>query len=120
MLCDLDLYLRRSGGNRFILKDIPPSIHAAFRENIQPRLPHTPRIRIPLDTIPDRDILVYRYLTEDFLSLAKKQIPIQARKQILKTSLQGIAELHDRDIVHLGKLRAIQLLSIRSCMTDRS
>lgn len=29
---------------------------------------------------------------------------MQARKQILKASLRGIVELHDRDIVHLGKL----------------
>jgi serine/threonine protein kinase len=33
-------------------------------------------------------------LTDDFLSLVKKQI--------LKAGLQGIVELHDRDIVHLG------------------
>ena len=28
---------------------------------------------------------------------------MRARKQILKASLQGIAELHDREVVHLGK-----------------
>jgi hypothetical protein len=36
---------------------------------------------------------------------------MQARKKILKTSLQGIAELHDLDIVHLGKLHTIPPLS---------
>lgn len=29
---------------------------------------------------------------------------MQAKKQILKASLRGIVELHDRDIAHLGKL----------------
>lgn len=34
---------------------------------------------------------------------------MQARKQILKASLRGIAELHSRDVVHLGKIRTIRL-----------
>jgi len=29
---------------------------------------------------------------------------MRARKQILKASLRGLVELHDRDIVHLGNL----------------
>lgn len=35
--------------------------------------------------------------------MVKDQIPVRARKEVLKAALQGIAELHDRDIVHLGK-----------------
>ncbi|KAL3706307.1 hypothetical protein TMatcc_007317 [Talaromyces marneffei ATCC 18224] len=34
--------------------------------------------------------------------LVKNQISTKARKQILKASLRGIAELHSHDIVHLG------------------
>ncbi|EEH39445.2 hypothetical protein PAAG_08714 [Paracoccidioides lutzii Pb01] len=40
-------------------------------------------------------------MKDDFLSLDRKQISMQARKQILKGSLRGIAELHSHDIVHL-------------------
>lgn len=47
-------------------------------------------------------MLVYEYLDDDFLSLVRKQIPMQARRQILKASLHGLADLHDKDIVHLG------------------
>ncbi len=86
-----------------MLKDIPKSIFSNFNENIQPRLHEHPNIRLPIDTIRDQRIFAYRYLTDDFLSLVKKQISLRARKQILKASLRGIAELHDRDIVHLGK-----------------
>jgi hypothetical protein len=46
---------------------------------------------------------VYNYLSNDFLSLVKENISLQARKRILKASLLGIAELHDQHIVHLGK-----------------
>jgi hypothetical protein len=44
---------------------------------------------------------------------------MQTRKRILKTSLQGIAELHDRDIVHLGKsYTQLNCWQGRSCMAD--
>ncbi|KAI0908726.1 kinase domain-containing protein [Ustulina deusta] len=95
------VWLATSGSEEFVLKDIPKSIFSNFNENIQPRLHEHPNIRLPSDTIRDQRIFAYRYLTDDFLSLVKKQISLRARKQILKASLRGIAELHDRDIVHL-------------------
>jgi serine/threonine protein kinase len=53
---------------------------------------------------------MYKYLDDGFLNLVKKQIPMNARKEILKESLQGIAELHERDVVHLGILRDLVFL----------
>jgi hypothetical protein len=38
-----------------------------------------------------------------FQSLVRRQIPMRARKEILKATLQGIGDMHDRDIVHLGE-----------------
>ena len=84
------------------MKDIPQNMFSAFNENILPRLPRAPRIRLPLDTIPDQRIFVYEYLNDDILSLVRNQIPMRARKEILKATLQGIADMHDHDIVHLG------------------
>lgn len=81
---------------------MPLSISEHFSRDIHPRLPRSPRIRLPLDTIPDRHTLVYKYLSDDLLSLVKQQVSERALKQILKASLQGIAELHDCDMVHLG------------------
>ena len=53
---------------------------------------------------------MYKYMDDDFLSLVRrKQIPMQARKQVLKSSLQGIAELHSHDVVHLGESNAVKL-----------
>ncbi|KAI4125377.1 MAG: hypothetical protein LQ347_005397 [Umbilicaria vellea] len=95
------VWLATSGQDKFVFKDIPKDIFSGFNEKIWPRLPDSPYIRLPSDTIPDQRIFVYKYLTDDFLSLVKKQIPMHARKQILKASLHGIAELHDRDVVHL-------------------
>jgi hypothetical protein len=42
-------------------------------------------------------------MSDDLLTPMRNGISIKARKQILKASLKGIAELHSHDIVHLGK-----------------
>lgn len=90
-----------------MLKDIPKNIFSSFNEDIWPQLrrrgSECPHIRLPFDTIPDQRIFVYRYLDDDFLSLVRKKPSLQARRQILKASLKGIAALHDQDVVHLGK-----------------
>jgi hypothetical protein len=79
------------------------NILSAFNEDIRPRLPQTARIRVPLDEIPGQRVFVYEHLKDDFLGMVKDQIAVRARKEVLKAALQGTAELHDRDIVHLGK-----------------
>ncbi|KAE8338728.1 hypothetical protein BDV24DRAFT_153340 [Aspergillus arachidicola] len=95
------VWLATSGQDQFILKDTPKDIFSNFNEKIRSQLVESPYIRLPWDNIPDERILVYRYLTDDFLNLVREGIPIHIRKQLLKASLRGIAELHDRQIVHL-------------------
>ncbi|RFU28457.1 hypothetical protein B7463_g7894, partial [Scytalidium lignicola] len=89
------------GKDQFVLKDMPKDILSGFNEKIRPQLHESPYIRLPWDIILGQRILVYKYLTDDFLHLVRKQIPMRARKQILKACLRGIAELHDRQVVHL-------------------
>ena len=85
------------------MKDIPQSYHSNFTENTWPQLRQRqhPNIRLPLDTVPDERISVYKYLSHDLLELARTSLGSHSRKRILKATLQGLAELHDRDIVHL-------------------
>lgn len=97
------------------MKDVPENIYSQFREDIWPHLRETSHIRLPLDTIPGQRVLVYEYLDDDFLALVRRKLPLQARKQILKSALQGISELHDRDIVHLGSVRRLSAVD-RSCI----
>ncbi|PYI08452.1 putative calcium/calmodulin dependent protein kinase [Aspergillus sclerotiicarbonarius CBS 121057] len=95
------VWLATSGQGQFVLKDIPKNIFDNFYERILPQIHETPHIRFPCDTIPGQRILVYKYLTDDFLDLVKKGISLQTRKHILKASLRGIAELHEQHVVHL-------------------
>ncbi|PYH34418.1 putative calcium/calmodulin dependent protein kinase [Aspergillus neoniger CBS 115656] len=95
------VWLAKSGKDKFILKDIPRDIYDNFTVDIRPRLWKNSHIRLPCDSIPGQRIFVYKYMTDDFLSLVKRGISTQSRKQILKASLLGIAELHEQHVVHL-------------------
>lgn len=63
----------------------------------------SPYLRLMCDAIPKQSIIIYDYATDHLLSLAQKEIPLSARKRILRDTLRGLAELHDRNIVHAGK-----------------
>lgn len=63
-----------------------------------------PYLRLLQDTIPEQSMFVYKYFTDDLLSLARKGLPITLAKRILKDTLRGLAVLHDQNIVHTGKL----------------
>ena len=101
----------RSGQNKYILKDITRDIYDKFTEEIQPRLCKTNHIRLPCDSISGQRVFVYKYMTDDFLSLVKRGISTRTRKQILKSCLLGIAEMHEQQVVHLGNKQLIRLLS---------
>lgn len=78
---------------------------SGFDENIKPRLDRTPYIRLPLDTIPEQRILVYKYLTDDFLNIAKKAIPIRAKRRIIRDSLRGKLLSYMTDILSILVIR---------------
>jgi serine/threonine protein kinase len=49
-------------------------------------------------------MFVFKYLTDNLLHLTQKDLSLEVTKRILKDALRGIAELHDQDIVHTGRL----------------
>lgn len=93
-----------SGRDRFVLKDVPPNILANFDERVLPRLRvnASPLLRVPVDRIPDRHTLVHEYLTDDFFQLVRKALSMQNRRKTLAACARAIADLHERDVVHLG------------------
>ncbi|KAF2870900.1 serine/threonine protein kinase [Massariosphaeria phaeospora] len=95
------VWLATSGNEKFVLKDIPEAIYSNFNDLIQPNLRESSYIRLPCDRIPNQRIFVYKYLTDDLLSVIRGGVPVKARRQILKAGLRGISELHSQDVVHL-------------------
>jgi hypothetical protein len=63
-----------------------------------------PHLRLLQDTVPEQSVFVYKYFTDDLLSMAQMDLPIAFTKRILKDALRGLAALHDQNIVHTGKL----------------
>jgi len=83
------------------LKAIPPNNYE-FRLEIYQRLGSCPYVRGLDDTCPTHSIFIFKYLKENLLSLIQKNLPIAITKKILKYALQGLAAMHDKDIVHNG------------------
>jgi serine/threonine protein kinase len=63
-----------------------------------------PYLRLSQDTVPELSMFVYKYFTDDLLSLVRKGLPIALTKRILKDTLRGLAAMHDQNIIHTGKL----------------
>ncbi|OJJ74559.1 hypothetical protein ASPBRDRAFT_668090 [Aspergillus brasiliensis CBS 101740] len=89
-----------TGGQRFILK----YIHAVNFEDLQDvnnRLySHASHVRLAQDIIPHKSMFVFEYFTGHLLRLAQLDLSLGTKKMLLKEALLGIAELHDKDIVH--------------------
>jgi hypothetical protein len=93
---------RSSDEEQFILKEIPDAIFSAYETTLRQQIRESPYLRLPFEAIPQQRIHVYRWLTDDFLSLINKKIAMKWRKKILKDSLRGLMDLHATDVVHLG------------------
>ncbi|OJZ92141.1 hypothetical protein ASPFODRAFT_55764 [Aspergillus luchuensis CBS 106.47] len=57
-------------------------------------------VRLAQDIIPEKSMFVFEYLTSHLLHLAQKDLSLEIRKKILKEALLGIAEMHEKDVVH--------------------
>lgn len=64
-------------------------------------------VRLPVDTIEDSGIIVYKYRTADLESFVARRgtLPITQAKRILSDVLHGVKEMHDRDWIHTGTLQ---------------
>lgn len=97
------------GNQKFILKYIQPA-NLTDLQGINNRLLRSgaSHVRLAQDTIPERSIFVFEYFADHLLHLAREDLPLDVKKRILKDTLRGIAELHDQDIVHTGRLNPLQ------------
>ncbi len=96
-----DISRYSAGNDKFILKNVSQSSFVDYQDMYR-SLRSCPHLRVSCDTIPEQSTFVYKYLSDDLLSLAQKDLPLMLVKRILKDALRGLAALHDRDIVHTG------------------
>lgn len=53
-----------------------------------------------IDTIPDFELFVYHFLAADLLQISQKPLSKETKRSVLRSALTGLAELHDRGIIH--------------------
>lgn len=73
-----------------------------YQKDLQQPLASCPNLRVVVDTIAKDEIFVYDFLANDLLEFDCRRLSAKTRKSILKSALNGLAELHDRGIIHTG------------------
>ncbi|KAF2278015.1 kinase-like protein [Westerdykella ornata] len=71
-----------------------------YQQNLQKPLASCPHLRTVDDTIPDFELFVYHFLNGDLLQISQKTLSKETRRSILRSAFTGLAELHDRGIIH--------------------
>ncbi|OBT53182.1 hypothetical protein VE04_06181 [Pseudogymnoascus sp. 24MN13] len=72
-----------------------------YQLDLQAPLRGCPNLRVVIDTVPEHLLFVYHYCTTHLLKLAEKDsLSDASRKRILRDTLAGIANLHERNILH--------------------
>ncbi|KFZ18235.1 hypothetical protein V501_01319 [Pseudogymnoascus sp. VKM F-4519 (FW-2642)] len=72
-----------------------------YQLDLQTPLRGCPNLRVVNDTVPEHLLFVYNYCTNHLLKLAENESLSDAtRKRILRDTLVGIADLHERNILH--------------------
>ncbi|EPE02256.1 serine threonine protein kinase [Ophiostoma piceae UAMH 11346] len=71
-----------------------------YQQGLQTPLASCPNLRTFIDVIPEHELFVYHYLATDLLHIGQKPLSKETKRGILKSALTGLAELHDRGIIH--------------------
>lgn len=88
-------------GENFIIKNMIPG-EFEYQQDLQEPLAACPNLRTVIDTIPVFELFVYQFLSVDLLQISQRPLSTETRRSILRSALTGLAELHDRGIIHTG------------------
>lgn len=74
-----------------------------YQLSLQKSLSALPNVRKVIDTVKDLGMLIYPLLSGDLFHLSQKNLSEKTRRYILQKALQGLADMHDKDVLHNGK-----------------
>lgn len=94
----------RADEQNFIVKNMIPG-EFEYQLNLQKGLASCHNVRAVVDTVPNLELFIYPFLTGDLLRLSQKPLNRETRIHILQLALRGLAFMHDRGVLHNGKLR---------------
>ncbi|KAF1840087.1 kinase-like protein [Cucurbitaria berberidis CBS 394.84] len=93
------VYRASAEGENFIIKNMIPG-EFEYQQELQKPLASCSNLRTVVDTIPDFELFVYHFLADDLLQIIQRPLSKETRRSILRSALTGLAELHERGIVH--------------------
>ncbi|ETI26444.1 hypothetical protein G647_03221 [Cladophialophora carrionii CBS 160.54] len=99
---ELNIYLAHCEDRAFLLKPVSQSILELSKE-LKDEFGDSPRLRTRLDDNEAERVLLYDYYKDNLLSLVKNRpdLPLGARKSILRNLGLGLKDLHSRNWIHL-------------------
>ncbi|KAL9023222.1 MAG: hypothetical protein Q9196_007330 [Gyalolechia fulgens] len=99
---ELNIYLAHSEDRPFVLKPASRSIFKLSQE-LRHEFGNSSRIRTHIDEIEGDSVLVYEYFDDNLLSLVSNNadLPVEARKFILRELGLGLNDLHAKNWIHL-------------------
>lgn len=101
----------RAEGRKYILKNMIPG-EFEYQLALQKRLSSCPNVRAVVDAIQNLDLFIYPFLDGDLLRLNQRSLSKDARRYILQSALHGLANIHDREILHNGKFQSPNIPSM--------
>ena len=103
--------LVRAEGRDFVIKNMIPGEYE-YQQDLQKPLSSCPNLRTVIDGLIDAELFIYPFLQTDFLQFTQKNLTNATRKSILESALNGLAAMHDRNIIHTGKFEKTPWLRI--------
>ncbi|KAK5093758.1 hypothetical protein LTS08_008822 [Lithohypha guttulata] len=99
---ELDVYLAHCENRPFVLKPVSPSIFELSKE-LKHEFEENYRVRTHIDYNEEERILIYEYFMDNLLSLVKNnpELPIEARKSVLRELGLGLKDIHAKNWLHL-------------------
>jgi len=107
---DAALIIRSADGQNFIVKNVIPGEYK-YQQDLQKPLASCPNLRTVVDGLPSCELFIHRFLEPDFLQFGQKNLTEATRRSMLKSALVGLATLHERNIIHTGRLSISLYLS---------
>ncbi|KAI1137442.1 kinase-like protein [Hypoxylon sp. FL0543] len=89
----------RAGTEKYILKNMIKG-DLDYQLELQKLVSSSPNVRTVVDTNREFEIFIYPFLNSDLLRFSQRKLAPEVRKDILRSALRGLVDLHERDILH--------------------
>lgn len=94
------VYRASSRGKPYVLKNSTPGDFEYYRKLMTVTLHSIPNVRPLVDTKASLELLIYPFLDAHLLEFAQKNLSASTRRDIVRDALQGLADMHDRGVIH--------------------